>query len=86
MALLQFVCSHLLFIHRWQTNWNIAAFPASTSCVTIAPEASSNPTYVEDDDLLEARSMLNLIYLPDGRIFGGTFEPHDNRTANAGGP
>ena len=36
--------------------------------MTITPDVSQN--YTQDDDLLEARSMLNLIYLPDGRLFG----------------
>ncbi|TCD68055.1 hypothetical protein EIP91_011600 [Steccherinum ochraceum] len=53
---------------QWKTNWNIAAFPASSSCVNITPDVSQN--YNEDDDMLEARSMMNLVYLPDGRLFG----------------
>ncbi|THH26759.1 hypothetical protein EUX98_g7431 [Antrodiella citrinella] len=53
---------------QWKTNWDIASYPASSSCVTITPDVSQN--YVEDDDMLEARSMFNLIFLPDGTIFG----------------
>ncbi|KAJ7495844.1 copper radical oxidase, partial [Mycena galericulata] len=50
----------------WSTDWNIAAFPASTSCVKITPDY--NKTYTHDDPLPEGRSMGNLIFLPDGRI------------------
>jgi hypothetical protein len=52
---------------RWSNqDWNIAAFPASTSCVRITPDASKS--YTKDDPLPEGRSMANLIFLPDGRI------------------
>ncbi|KAJ7650953.1 copper radical oxidase [Roridomyces roridus] len=50
----------------WSTGWNIAAFPASTSCVTITPDVGKK--YTQDDPLPEARSMANLISLPDGRV------------------
>ncbi|KAL4246190.1 Copper radical oxidase [Abortiporus biennis] len=53
--------------NQFVTNWNIAAFTASTSCVTIQPDLP-NPTYVDDDDLPEPRTMGNLIMLPDFRI------------------
>ncbi|THG98414.1 hypothetical protein EW026_g3759 [Hermanssonia centrifuga] len=54
-------------ISNWQTNWDIAAFPASDSCVTITPDVSEN--YEDDDPLPEGRSMGNLIMLPTGKIF-----------------
>ncbi|KAJ7745446.1 glyoxal oxidase, partial [Mycena maculata] len=50
----------------WSTDWNIAAFPASTSCVKITPDYSQ--TYTHDDPLPEGRSMGNLVFLPDGRV------------------
>ncbi|KAH6880986.1 copper radical oxidase [Coprinopsis sp. MPI-PUGE-AT-0042] len=42
--------------------------PPSASCVTITPATSAN--YTQDDPLPEARSMLNLVQLPDGSILG----------------
>lgn len=54
-------------ISNWQTNWDIAAHTASTSCVRITPDVT--PTYEEDDPLPEPRSMGNLILLPNGKIF-----------------
>lgn len=40
--------------------------PALTSCVKITPDSSKS--YVQEDPLPEARVMMNLIYLPDGKI------------------
>ena len=51
---------------RWGTDWDIAQYPASDSCVTITPDVSTK--YVEDDPLPEVRSMGNLIFLPNGKI------------------
>jgi hypothetical protein len=50
----------------WSTDWDIASFPASTSCVTITPDR--NGSYKHTDPLPEGRSMSNLVFLPDGRI------------------
>ncbi|KAJ6521956.1 glyoxal oxidase [Mycena vulgaris] len=50
----------------WTTGWNIAAFPASKSCVRITPDVAK--TYTRDDPLPEGRSMGNLVFLPDGRV------------------
>ncbi|KAJ7141391.1 glyoxal oxidase N-terminus-domain-containing protein [Mycena epipterygia] len=50
----------------WKTDWNIAAYPASKSCVRITPDLAKS--YTQDDPLPEGRSMGNLIALPDGRI------------------
>jgi len=46
----------------------ITQYPADKSCVRIKPDTTS-PTYVDDDDLPEGRSMGNFINLPDGRLF-----------------
>ncbi|KAF7374865.1 hypothetical protein MSAN_00372500 [Mycena sanguinolenta] len=51
---------------NWNTNWDIAAHPASNSCVRITPDVSAN--YTQDDPMLEVRTMGNLVALPDGRI------------------
>lgn len=51
---------------KWVTNWDIAAHPASTSCVRITPDASGD--YEEDDSLAQGRSMGNMILLPTGQI------------------
>ncbi|KAH8923060.1 copper radical oxidase [Atractiella rhizophila] len=56
--------------NEWKANtvdW-FRAKEASTSCVTIQPEAD-NPQYVDDDDLAQGRVMGNLILLPDGTLF-----------------
>lgn len=53
-------------ISNWQTNWDIAAHPASSSCVRITPDVAQD--YEEDDPLPENRSMGNLIILPTGKI------------------
>jgi hypothetical protein len=52
---------------RWDTTTDLAAIPASASCVRLTPDVSGS--YVEDDPLLEGRSMGNLILLPNGLIF-----------------
>ncbi|KAJ7594515.1 glyoxal oxidase [Mycena floridula] len=70
---------------QWKTDWNIAAYPASTSCVTITPDLS--PSYTEDDPLPVQRSMANLIFLPDGRILclnGAQIGIRKHRTAGYG--
>ncbi|KAI0745030.1 DUF1929-domain-containing protein [Earliella scabrosa] len=51
---------------RWVTDWNIAAYKASDSCVRITPDKSGS--YVQDDPLPEGRTMGNLILLPNGKI------------------
>lgn len=51
---------------QWTTDWDIAAFNASASCVRITPDESAS--YVEDDPLPEGRSMGNMILLPNGKI------------------
>jgi Domain of unknown function (DUF1929) len=45
-------------------------YPASSDCQRITPEPSdgSSPQYVQDDDLLESRTMGQFILLPDGTI------------------
>ncbi|KAG0150382.1 hypothetical protein CROQUDRAFT_652277 [Cronartium quercuum f. sp. fusiforme G11] len=52
---------------QWVTTWNIAAFPADSTCVKITPDVDT--TWRDDDPLPEGRSMGNLIFLPDGRLF-----------------
>ena len=51
-------------------GYNITAVPADDSCVRISPD-DANPTYTDDDKLPEARSMGQLIYLPDGTMWLG---------------
>lgn len=48
------------------TNWDIAQYNASNSCVRLTPDLS--PAYEEDDPLPEGRSMGNMILLPNGKI------------------
>lgn len=45
-------------------------FPASTDCQRITPEPQdgSTPVYVQDDDMLESRTMGQFVALPDGTL------------------
>lgn len=52
--------------YSWKTDWNIAQYTASTSCVSITPDVSGN--YKEEDDILEPRAMGNFINLPNGQL------------------
>ncbi|KAI0775795.1 DUF1929-domain-containing protein [Trametes elegans] len=51
---------------RWTTDWDIAQYKASTSCVNITPDVKTS--YTRDDPLPEGRSMGNFILLPTGKI------------------
>ncbi|SCV72721.1 BQ2448_4258 [Microbotryum intermedium] len=51
---------------QWVTSWNIAAYPADSTCVSMTPDVSTN--WVDEDSLPEGRVMGNLISLPDGRF------------------
>lgn len=51
---------------QWTTDWNIAVFPASDSCVKLTPDASGS--YSQDDPLPEGRSMTSMVLLPTGKI------------------
>ncbi|KAG2016308.1 hypothetical protein CC2G_009484 [Coprinopsis cinerea AmutBmut pab1-1] len=42
------------------------SYGASTSCVKITPDVS--PSYSQEDPLPEARVMVNMVFLPDGKI------------------
>lgn len=52
---------------QWVTNWNIAAYPADNTCVTITPDVDT--AWRDDDPMPEGRSMGNFVFLPDGRLF-----------------
>ncbi|KAF8884137.1 copper radical oxidase [Infundibulicybe gibba] len=49
-------------------TWNV---PASKDCQRITPEPTdgSAATYVQDDDMLEGRTMSQFIILPNGKLF-----------------
>lgn len=47
---------------QWTTTWNIAAYAADTSCVTISPDVDL--TWYEDDPLDSGRSMGNVSQTP----------------------
>ena len=51
------------FISTWE-------YPASKDCQRITPEPGdgSNPAYVQDDDMLEGRTMGQFIILPNGKL------------------
>lgn len=48
-------------------TWN---FPASNDCQRITPEPTdgSSPTYVQDDDMIQGRTMGQFITLPNGKM------------------
>ncbi|MBW0470069.1 hypothetical protein O181_009784 [Austropuccinia psidii MF-1] len=54
---------------QWTTDWNIAAYPADSSCVKMTPDVST--TWQEDDSLFEGRSMGQFVIMPDGRLWMG---------------
>jgi hypothetical protein len=51
------------FINTWE-------YPTSTDCQRITPEPTdgSSPVYVQDDNMLEGRTMGQFIILPDGKM------------------
>ncbi|KAG9311188.1 putative copper radical oxidase [Chiua virens] len=51
-------------------NYNTWTYPASTDCQRITPEPQdgSSPVYVQDDDMLQGRTMGQFIILPDGTL------------------
>jgi hypothetical protein len=51
---------------QWTLDWNIAAFPADNTCISITPDIST--AWQDEDPLPEARVMGNMIGLPDGRF------------------
>ncbi|KAL5507236.1 hypothetical protein ACEPAH_6692 [Sanghuangporus vaninii] len=52
---------------QWTTDWNIAAYAASDSCVRLSPDVSGS--YEKDDPLPEGRTMPSMVLLPNGKIF-----------------
>lgn len=55
------------YTYPWIDTWN---YPASNDCQRITPEPQdgSAPVYVQDDDMLEGRSMGQFITLPNGKL------------------
>ncbi|TFY73395.1 hypothetical protein EWM64_g10617, partial [Hericium alpestre] len=51
---------------QWVTNWDIAQYKASQSCVQISPDVDA--TWKNVDNLPEPRVMGNLIMLPTGKV------------------
>jgi Glyoxal oxidase N-terminus len=51
---------------QWTLNWDLAAYPADSSCVSISPDLSQ--TWVDDDPIFQGRSMGNMIGLPDLKV------------------
>ena len=50
--------------------YNTWTYPASADCQRITPEPTdgSSPVYIQDDDMLEGRTMGQFIILPDGTL------------------
>lgn len=51
-------------------QFNVTTVPADNTCVRISPE-DKNPTYEDDDYMLEGRSMGQFIFMPDGKMWMG---------------
>ncbi|KAH8119307.1 glyoxal oxidase [Phellopilus nigrolimitatus] len=51
---------------QWTENWNVAQYPASSSCVKISPDLSGS--YQQEDALSTGRAMTSLVLLPTGKI------------------
>jgi hypothetical protein len=74
-------------------TWNV---PASADCQRITPEPAdgSSPVYVQDDGMLETRTMGQFIILPDGKLLmvnGGNngtagYSDQTNTTPKGGNP
>ena len=56
------------YSYPWINTWD---YPASNDCQRITPEPKdgSTPVYVQDDDMLEGRTMGQFIILPTGKLF-----------------
>jgi Domain of unknown function (DUF1929) len=56
------------YSYPWINTWD---YPASNDCQRITPEPTdgSTPVYVQDDDMLEGRTMGQFIILPTGQLF-----------------
>ena len=56
------------YSYPWINTWD---YPASNDCQRITPEPQdgSTPVYVQDDDMLEGRTMGQFIILPTGQLF-----------------
>ena len=52
---------------QFNVNWNLAASPADSTCVTIEPDGDAK--WVNDAVLPEGRTMGSFVLLPDGKIF-----------------
>ena len=59
---------------QWGTDgtagYNVTAVPADNTCVRISPD-DANPTYEDDDYMLEGRSMGQFVLMPDGTAWMG---------------
>jgi len=51
---------------QWSLDWNIAAYPADNTCVSITPDVSTD--FNDEQNLPESRVMGNFIAMPDGRF------------------
>jgi hypothetical protein len=51
-------------------GYNVTAIPADNTCVRITPD-DANPTYEDDDYMLEGRSMGQFVLMPDGTAWMG---------------
>jgi hypothetical protein len=51
-------------------GYNVTAVPADNTCVRISPD-DANPTYDDDDYMLEGRSMGQFVLMPDGTAWMG---------------
>ncbi|KAF8491027.1 glyoxal oxidase [Gautieria morchelliformis] len=52
---------------QWSTDWNVAQYPSSDSCVNITPDVSTN--WVTDDALPHGRVMGSFVFMPNGKLF-----------------
>ncbi|KIJ49410.1 copper radical oxidase [Sphaerobolus stellatus SS14] len=52
---------------QWGTDWDMAQYPASDSCVSITPDVSGD--WVTEESLDQGRTMGNFVLLPDGNVF-----------------
>jgi hypothetical protein len=79
--------------NKWTISASLVNQPASTSCVSITPDVSTE--WKQETNLPQGRTMGNMILLPDGTIFfvngaaagtsgygGESFAPGDSYATN----
>jgi hypothetical protein len=60
-------------MQQWVTTWNIAAYPADQTCISMTPDVSG--TWQDEDNLMEPRVMGQFIILRACHYFSDLARP-----------